>query len=116
MDTPEHPTNAMVVDHMPLVGHHVNSLFARLPAHVSRNDLVSAGYLALVRAARAFDPTAGVPFVNYATYRIKGALVDELRRTDVVSRRARRLGRVMDEVSDRLAATLGRVPRRGGPR
>ena len=108
----ENPTNALVVAHMALVGYHVNAMLGRVPAYVSRADLVSAGHLALVRAARAYDESTGVPFARYAALRIKGALVDELRGMAWVPRGARRRARQLNEVTDQLTGTLGRAPSR----
>jgi len=76
----------LVVQHLPLVGHIVTERIGSLPAHVSRDELISAGYAALVQASRTFDPTRGVPFGRYAATRIRGALVDELRTQDWASR------------------------------
>ncbi|MCV2392798.1 sigma-70 family RNA polymerase sigma factor [Actinotalea sp. M2MS4P-6] len=112
MNATENPTNALVVEHIALVGYHVNAMLGRVPAYVSRADLVSAGHLALVRAARAYDESTGVPFARYAALRIKGALIDELRGMDWASRGARRRARQLTEVSDQLTATLGRAPSR----
>ncbi|WP_284328133.1 sigma-70 family RNA polymerase sigma factor [Demequina litorisediminis] len=67
----------LIEEHLPLVGYSVNEMSARVPAHVSRAELASAGALALVRAAEAFDASKGVPFARYASLRIRGALVDE---------------------------------------
>ena len=105
-------TDALVVDHLPLVGHHVNAMLGRVPASVSRSELASAGALALVQAARAYDPTTGVPFERYAALRIRGALVDELRGMDWLSRGARRRARQLATVSDELTSHLGRIPTR----
>ncbi|HEY0214939.1 MAG TPA: sigma-70 family RNA polymerase sigma factor [Cellulomonas sp.] len=102
----------MVVAHMPLVGYHVSEVLSRVPATVSREDLVSAGHLALVLAARAFEPSTGVPFARYAALRIRGALIDELRSMDWASRGARHRARELSSASDRLTATLGRTPTR----
>ncbi|MCB2177500.1 MAG: sigma-70 family RNA polymerase sigma factor [Actinomycetales bacterium] len=108
----QNPTNELVVEHMALVGYHVNAMLGRVPAYVSRADLVSAGHLALVRAARAYDESTGVPFARYAALRIKGALIDELRGMDWVSRGARRRARQLSEVTDQLTGSLGRAPSR----
>lgn len=112
MNAPENPTNALVVENMPLVGYHVNAMLGRVPSYVARADLVSAGALALVRAARGYDETTGVPFARYASLRIKGALIDELRGMDWISRGARRRARQVTEVADQLTGALGRAPRR----
>lgn len=108
----ENVTNALVVEHLPLVGYHVNAMLSRVPSYVSRSDLASAGSLALVKAARAYDEATGVPFARYAALRIKGALIDELRGMDWVSRGARRRARQLTEVADSLTASLGRAPSR----
>src|SRR5215213_5286449 len=69
----------IVKAHMPLVGHLVREMLARIPAHVSRDDLLSAGYAALVAAARGYDEDRAVPFARFAAARVRGALLDELR-------------------------------------
>ena len=112
MNAPAHPNDGLVVEHLALVGYQVNAMLARVPSSVTRNDLASAGALALVRAARSFDPSQGVPFASYANLRIRGALLDELRGMDWVSRRARQRARRMVEVSDQLTSQLGRTPSR----
>jgi RNA polymerase sigma factor for flagellar operon FliA len=66
--------------------------------------------MALVRAARSFDDTKGVPFARYASLRIRGALVDELRSMDWVSRGVRRRARAASEATDSLTSRLGRTP------
>ncbi len=103
-------SNALVESHLALIGYSVNEVLARVPSHVSRADLMSAGAMALVRAARSFDDTMGVPFARYASLRIRGALVDELRSMDWVSRGARRRARTASDVSDELTSRLGRTP------
>ena len=95
---------------MPLVGHLVREASYRLPAHVDRDDLVGAGLAALVRAARSYDAAHGTSFPQYATIRIRGAILDELRRTDWASRSVRRRAREHDEHRDRLTSLLGRPP------
>jgi RNA polymerase sigma factor for flagellar operon FliA len=95
---------------MPLVGHIVRETMGRLPAHVNRDDLTSAGLVALVQAGRGFDAERGVPFARYAATRIRGAVLDELRSIDWASRSVRRRARDVEETRTRLAATLGRVP------
>lgn len=100
----------LVVQHMGLVSHIVRETMSRVPSHVSRDDLHSAGLTALVKAARAYESERGVPFTRYAASRIRGAILDELRGIDWASRSVRRRGRDLDEARTRLAATLGRVP------
>ena len=96
--------------HMPLVGHLVREMLARVPAHVSRDDLLSAGYAALVAAARGFDEARGVPFARFAAARVRGALLDELRGLDWASRSVRQRARRTDSARQELTAELGRTP------
>lgn len=102
----------LIRDHLPLVGYHVSEVLHRVPPSVTRDELMSAGSLALVLAARAFDAQSGVPFARYAALRIKGAILDELRSIDWASRGARRRAREYTSASDRLRASLGRQPER----
>jgi RNA polymerase sigma factor for flagellar operon FliA len=108
--TAEREMDQLVADHIPLVGHLVREVLGRVPRHVNRDDLTSAGLAALVTAARAYDPARGVPFTRFVAIRIKGALVDELRGLDWASRSVRQRGRQVDAVRQRLTATLGRMP------
>ena len=108
-----HPADALVVQNLALVGYHVSEVLMRVPPTVSRDDLASAGSLALVLAARAYDPSTGVPFARYAALRIRGALVDELRSMDWATRGARHRARELATTNDRLSGALGRTPTRG---
>jgi RNA polymerase sigma factor FliA len=100
----------LVRSHLPLVGHLVREMLGRLPAHVSREDLVSAGMAALATAAKGFDPERGTSFGSFATARIRGALLDELRGLDWASRSVRSRARRMEAAQQELTATLGRTP------
>jgi RNA polymerase sigma factor for flagellar operon FliA len=100
----------LVRSHLPLVGHLVREMLSRLPAHVSREDLVSAGMAALAMAAKSFDPGRGTPFGSFATARIRGALLDELRGLDWASRSVRSRARRIETAHQQLTATLGRTP------
>ncbi|WP_278247511.1 MULTISPECIES: sigma-70 family RNA polymerase sigma factor [unclassified Nocardioides] len=94
--------------HMALVGHIVRETMSRVPSHVDRDDLSSAGLTALVQSAHAYEPSRGVPFNRYAATRIRGAIVDELRSIDWASRSVRRRARELDATRARLATLLGR--------
>lgn len=98
----------LITSHMALVGHIVRETMGRVPAHVNRDDLTSAGLTALVQAAQGFEEDRGVPFTRYAARRIRGAILDELRSVDWASRSVRRRARDLEETRSRLAATLGR--------
>jgi RNA polymerase sigma factor for flagellar operon FliA len=96
--------------HVPLVGHVVRDMLSRVPNHVHRDDLTSAGLAALVTAARSFDPSRGIPFHRFAATRIRGALLDELRSLDWASRSVRSRARQADTAREQLTAALGRTP------
>ena len=108
-------SNALVEQHLALVGYNVNEVLARVPSHVSRADLTSAGAMALVRAARSFDDSKGVPFARYASMRIRGALIDELRSMDWVPRGARRRARRRPRKALRRKGPRARWRRRATP-
>jgi RNA polymerase sigma factor for flagellar operon FliA len=100
----------LVRDNMPLVGHLVREMLFKVPAHVHRDDLASAGYAALVTAARGFDAGRGIPFGRFAAVRVRGALLDELRGMDWASRSVRARARRADVARQELTAKLGRTP------
>jgi RNA polymerase sigma factor for flagellar operon FliA len=100
----------LVRGHLDLVRKMVTQTTARIPSHVSRDDLLSAGMAGLAMAARHFDPARGVPFDRYAATRIRGALIDELRSFDWASRPVRTKARALAVVTETLTAKLGRTP------
>jgi RNA polymerase sigma factor for flagellar operon FliA len=104
-------SEALVHQGVPLVNHIVREILTRVPAHVSRDDLMSAGYAALAQAAKAYDDQRGVGFPSYAATRIRGAVIDELRGMDWASRSVRRRARRIDEVREYLTVKLSRPPR-----
>ena len=99
--------NRLVVENLPLVGYLVSEVWAKA-RHLSRDDLASAGSLALVTSADAFDPALGVPFGAFARRRIIGAFADEMRSNDWATRMARRRIKETRQVQETLAAALGR--------
>ena len=101
--------NRLAVENLPLVGYLVSDVIRRAP-HLSREDLAAAGSLALVTAARAFDPGQGVKFSAFARRRIIGAFMDEMRANDWAGREARRKIKTVQAVADTLTAQLGRPP------
>ncbi|WP_233495870.1 sigma-70 family RNA polymerase sigma factor [Geodermatophilus sp. TF02-6] len=103
-----------MTQHLPLAAFAVNAVASRisLPAHVSREDLLSCARVALVEVARRFDPSAGASFATYALARLQGAVLDELRSGDWASRSVRAAARRTDAAADALAVQLGRPPTR----
>jgi RNA polymerase sigma factor FliA len=109
-DTPALTVEQLVEQNLPLVGHIVRETMTRLPGHINRDDLVSAGMTALVLSAQSYDHSRGVPFARFAAIRIRGALVDELRSMDWASRSVRGRARELDAVRADLTNNLGRSP------
>lgn len=107
MSTPDEQRNRLIVENLPLVGYLASETHARA-THVPREELVSAGALALVTAADAFDPDLGVPFGAYARRRILGAFADEMRSMDWAPRGVRSRIKETTRVQDALSAALGR--------
>jgi RNA polymerase sigma factor for flagellar operon FliA len=100
----------LIRQHMPLVGHLVRDMLTRIPNHIHRDDLTSAGLHALVTAARGWDPDRGIPFHRFATTRIRGAILDELRALDWATRSVRTKARATDTTRQNLTTALGRTP------
>ena len=103
--------SALAEDHLVLVDETLRRLQRRLPLHVDRDDLAGAGRVALVQAARQYDPDRG-PFAAFAARRLNGAMLDELRRSDWASRSVRHGGRRREAGVAELSARLGRTPTR----
>jgi RNA polymerase sigma factor for flagellar operon FliA len=83
---PKNRIERLVREHLGLVHEVVNRVAAGFPRHVERDELIDAGRLGLVEAARRYDPSTGVPFERYAAIRIRGAVLDSTRTRDWVSR------------------------------
>lgn len=82
--------DALIRKHAPHVKYIAERFAVRLPSNISVEELVSAGTMGLFDALNNYDPNKGVKFKTYATYRIKGAMLDDLRRMDWAPRSVRR--------------------------
>jgi RNA polymerase sigma factor FliA len=85
-------------------------LARRLPAHVEMDDLISSGVIGLMEAAERFDPKRVDRFEAFAEFRIRGAMLDDLRSRDTLSRDMRRLSNELREATRKLESQLGRAP------
>jgi RNA polymerase sigma factor for flagellar operon FliA len=94
--------------HMPLVRSVVDRMRASLPSHLDVDDLYSVGLLGLIQAQRRFDPTHGVTFAAYAAMRVRGAVLDELRRMDWMSRTLRVKAKKLTDVISAFEQKVGR--------
>ena len=79
--------------HADLVRRIAHHLAARLPASVEIDDLIQAGMIGLIEASRSYDPDQGASFETYASIRIRGSMIDEIRRGDWVPRSVHRRAR-----------------------
>lgn len=99
----------LVRAHLPLVKTVVGRLAMTLPAHVDAEDLFSAGLVGLLNAARNFNPRGGSSFVSYARVRIRGAIIDELRRLDWVPRSVHDKARKVEAAIRELEQAKGKI-------
>ena len=90
-----------------LIGYIVNRIAVRLPSHIEAEDMHSVGVIGLIDAANKFDPERGSKFSTYAEYRIKGAILDQLRSLDWVPRSTRQKARKLERVYAEVEQTLG---------
>ena len=104
-------SNELVVTHEPLVKRIAYHLMSRLPASVQADDLIQAGMIGLIEASRKFDPEQGASFETYAGIRIRGAMLDEIRRTDWTPRSVHRKAREVAEAVRKIENEKGRDAR-----
>lgn len=95
---------------LPMVRYVVNRLAKNLPSHVDLDDLHSIGVLGLLEALRNHNPGQAKTFPAYARTRIRGSIVDELRRMDSLPRSARSKARALEAAIRKLEQKYGRVP------
>jgi RNA polymerase sigma factor for flagellar operon FliA len=105
-----HSENALVEQYLPLVRSTVGKLAMTLPDHVAHDDLHSAGLVGLLQAVRNYDPACNTSFECYARVRIRGAMLDELRRMDWVPRTVHEKARRIQEAMATLEQKLGQTP------
>jgi len=100
----------LVVKYLPLVKYVVDRLSVSSLPQVSQEDLISSGVIGLLKALESFDPSRGVKFKTYALTRIKGAIMDELRRLDWIPRSLRQKATLLEKTYLSLERKLGRFP------
>src|SRR3954463_7647510 len=100
----------LLTENLSLVHHVARQLERKLSNELDHDELVSAGTLGLMAAMTSFDPDRGLAFSTFAVPRIRGAILDELRRQDHVPRSVRRKTRSIATARDALTRTLGRAP------
>jgi len=106
------PTD-LLTQYAPLVRRLGLQLIAKLPANVDLDDLIQAGMMGLLDAATRYHDDRGAKFETYASQRIRGAMLDELRANDWVSRGLRQSSRVVAKAVHAQEQKLGRAPTEG---
>ena len=99
---------ALLEQHTVLVKRIAYHLLARLPASVIVDDLIQSGMIGLFEAANNFDNSKGASFETFAGIRIRGAMLDEMRRGDWTPRSVHKNSRMVSEAIKQLEASLGR--------
>jgi RNA polymerase sigma factor for flagellar operon FliA len=104
-------TNDDVVrQYLPLVKRIAYHMMARLPASVEVDDLIQVGLIGLMDAVQRFDGSQGAQFESYATQRIRGSMLDDLREADWLPRHIRQKSRQIESAINKLAQRYGRPP------
>lgn len=110
MDSSVSERNDLVLQMMPRVNEIAWHLKTKLPVNVRHEDLVSNGVIGLIQAIDAYSPESGVKLSTFASYRIRGAMLDSLRDSDPASRACRRIARRISKATDKARSVLGRKP------
>lgn len=103
-------TDDLILHYAPLVKFVVGRLSSCFPSHVDRTELFNVGLRGLWEAIERFDPDRGIRFESFASRRIRGAVLDELRRIDWMPRSVRRVGRELSAAVERFRHRRGRLP------
>jgi RNA polymerase sigma factor for flagellar operon FliA len=101
---------ALIMEHMAMVKRIAVHLKARIPPFMEVDELVQVGMIGLIEAARSFNPTKGVAFESFAHTRIRGAMIDEVRRLSFLPRSAVAFNKSHSTANQALASELGRAP------
>jgi len=99
-----------ITQYAPMVRKIAGILISRLPASIELDDLIQVGIIGLIDAARQFDPSQGVLFETFASQRVRGAMLDELRREDWMPRQTRRHTKKIEQAISALEQLHGRSP------
>ncbi len=98
----------IVLEHTPLIRYIVNRIAVRLPTHIDLDDLQNTGVIGLMDAIDKYDPNKNCKFKTYAEFRIKGAILDQLRSLDWVPRSIRQKSRRLEQAYTEVEQRLGR--------
>lgn len=98
----------IIIEYAPLIKFIAQKIASRLPPNIELDDLISCGVIGLMDAIDKFDPTRDNKFKTYAEFRIRGAILDELRAQDWVPRSIREKAKLVERAYTKLEAKLGR--------
>lgn len=98
----------LIREYTPLIKFIAQKIAVRLPSNIELDDLISSGVIGLMDAIEKYDPTRDNKFKTYAEFRIRGAILDELRAQDWVPRSVRDKAKLLDKTVSDLEAELGR--------
>lgn len=107
--TPEQK-DKLILEYAPLIRFIAQKIAIRLPSNIELDDLISSGVIGLMDAIEKYDPTRDNKFKTYAEFRIRGAILDELRSQDWVPRSVRDKAKLLDRTTVELENELGRSP------
>ena len=102
--------DGLIRQHVPLVRRIALHMIAKLPPNVELDDLIQVGMIGLAEALSRFESEQGVQFETFASQRIRGAMLDELREGDWMSRSSRTSQKEIEQALNRLEQRLGRPP------
>jgi len=102
--------NALIKQYQPLVRRLAHHMMAKLPPSVEVDDLIQVGLIGLADALTRYEAAQGVQFETFATQRIRGAMLDELRENDWMSRGSRKSQKDIETAMRKLEHRLGRSP------
>lgn len=105
-----HVADDLVLNYMYLITFHVDRMAVNLPQHVSRDDLESFALFGLFDALNKFEANRGLKFDTYASFRIRGSIIDGLRQEDWLPRSLREKTKQIEVISQELEQTLQRAP------
>lgn len=100
----------VIIRYSPMIKYVANRIAMRLPPHIEVDDLISVGVLGLMDAISKYDSSRGAKFKTYAEFRVRGAILDELRAMDWVPRSIRQKASSVDKVVQSLQVKLSRSP------
>lgn len=100
----------LLAEYAPLVRYTAQRMAVNLPRSVDVEDLFGTGIIGLIKAVESFDPALGWKFETFATHKVRGAILDDLRAQDWVPRSVRAKSRTMQKTYAQLEQSLGRVP------